>query len=90
MKLVRVGKDAVLDIDDVQFAIWDDEDQKVKIALKRTDAYLYTEDKKVLDTICGSEEYLVNEAVIEMLYKTNNKLLETNQKLLNKIKSLNQ
>lgn len=59
MKLVRISDDMILDIDDVQFAIWDDEDQKVKIEFKSTNTYLYTKDKKVLDTICGSEEHLI-------------------------------
>ena len=58
MKLVRISKDAIIDIDDVQFAIWDDEDQKVKIEFKSTNTYLYTKDKKALDAICGSEEHL--------------------------------
>lgn len=58
MKLVRISEDAIIDIDDVQFAIWDDEDQKVKIEFKSTNTYLYTKDQKALDTICGSEEYL--------------------------------
>lgn len=59
MKLVRISDDTILDIDDVQFAIWDDEDQKVKIEFKSTNTYLYTKDKKVLDAICGSEEHSV-------------------------------
>lgn len=58
MKLVRISDDTILDIDDVQFAIWDDEDQKVKIEFKSTNTYLYTKDKKALDAICGSEEHL--------------------------------
>ncbi|MCT1178674.1 hypothetical protein EFL77_09215 [Pediococcus pentosaceus] len=57
MKLVRISDDTILDIDDVQFAIWDDNDQKVKIEFKSTNTYLYTKDKKVLDAICGSEEH---------------------------------
>ena len=57
MKLVRISEDAIIDIDDVQFAIWDDEDQKVKIEFKSTNTYLYTKDQKVLDAICGSEEH---------------------------------
>ncbi|WP_132981278.1 hypothetical protein [Pediococcus pentosaceus] len=56
MKLVRISEDAIIDIDDVQFAIWDDEDQKVKIEFKSTNTYLYTKDQKVLDTICGKGE----------------------------------
>ena len=39
MKLVRISKDAIIDIDDVQFAIWDDEDQKVKIEFKSTNCF---------------------------------------------------
>ncbi len=56
MKLVRISEDAIIDIDDVQFAIWDDAKQEVRIEFKSTDTLIYTEDKKVLDTICGSEE----------------------------------
>ncbi|KAF0349256.1 hypothetical protein ACWOA4_08440 [Pediococcus pentosaceus] len=67
MKLVRISDDTILDVDDVQFAIWDDEDQKVKIEFKSTNTYLYTKDKKALDAICGSEEHLVNDASMNIL-----------------------
>lgn len=46
--------------------------------------------KKVLDAISGSEEHLdelTDKAVIEMLYKTINKLTETNETLTEYIKS---
>ncbi|QYY85651.1 hypothetical protein [Pediococcus pentosaceus] len=59
MKLVRISEDAIIDIDDVQFAVWDDAKQEVRIEFKSTDTLIYTKDQKVLDAISGSEEHLV-------------------------------
>lgn len=59
MKLVRISEDAIIDIDDIQFAIWDDEKQEVRIEFKNTDTFIYTKDQKVLDAISGSEEHSV-------------------------------
>ncbi|MEH1648181.1 hypothetical protein AAHB41_08950 [Pediococcus pentosaceus] len=67
MKLVRISEDAIIDIDDVQFAIWDDAKQEVRIEFKSTDTLIYTKDQKALDAICGSEEHLVNDANINIL-----------------------
>lgn len=58
MKLVRISEDAIIDIDDIQFAVWDDEKQEVRIEFKNTDAFICTKDQKVLDAISSSEEYL--------------------------------
>lgn len=59
MKLVRISEDAIIDIGDVQFAIWDDAEQKVRIEFKSTDTFLYTKDQKALNGICGSDEHSV-------------------------------
>ncbi|MBF7119433.1 hypothetical protein [Pediococcus pentosaceus] len=67
MKLVRISEDAIIDIDDIQFAIWDDEKQEVRIEFKNTNAFIYTKDQKALDAICGSEEHLVNDANMNIL-----------------------
>lgn len=90
MRLVRINDDMILNLDDVQFAIWEEDRKRVLIGFKSNENSVTTTNKKVLDAICSSEEHLVDEAVSEMLYKANSKLLEINQKLLSKIKNLNQ
>ncbi|KAF5440717.1 hypothetical protein HFC69_00225 [Pediococcus sp. EKM202D] len=58
MKLVRIDEDIVLDIDDVQFAVWRTAREDVLIGFKSNSNSVTTVDKKVLDAICGSEEHL--------------------------------
>lgn len=58
MKLVRISDDTVLDIDDVQFAIWEEDRKRVLIGFKSNENSVTTTNKKVLDAICGSEEHL--------------------------------
>ena len=62
MKLVRINKDMVLDIDDVQFAIWDNQLERVVIGFKSNKNSVNTVYKKVLDAICGSGEHSVKRA----------------------------
>lgn len=59
MKLVKISEDIVLDIDDVQFAVWRTAKENVLIGFKSNNSSVTTVDKKVLDAICGSEEHLV-------------------------------
>ncbi|MCH3989028.1 MAG: hypothetical protein LKH46_02530 [Pediococcus pentosaceus] len=51
MKLVRVNENIVLDIDDVQFVVWDDIYHKARISFKSNGNCINTEDEKVPDTI---------------------------------------
>lgn len=58
MKLVKINDDMILDLEDVQFAIWDKEYKRVLIGFKSNRNSVSTTNKKVLDAICGSEEHL--------------------------------
>ena len=62
MKLVRINKDMVLDIDDVQFAIWDNQLERVVIGFKSNKNSVTTVYKKVLDAIYGRGEHSVKRA----------------------------
>lgn len=59
MKLVRIDEDMFLDINDAQFAVWRTARENVLIGFKSNNNSVTTGDKKVLDTICGSEEHSV-------------------------------
>lgn len=65
MRLARINDDMILNLDDVQFAIWDEDCKRVLIAFKSNGNSVTTTNKKVLDAICGSEEHLEkNEQII--------------------------
>jgi hypothetical protein len=72
MKLVRISEDAIIDIDDVQFAIWDDTKQEARIEFKSTDTLIYTKDQKVIDAISGSEEHVIEYKDAESYRQDNN------------------
>ena len=58
MRLVRINDDMILNLDDVQFAIWDEDCKRVLIGFESNGNSVTTTNKKVLDAICGSEEHL--------------------------------
>ncbi|WP_195918527.1 hypothetical protein [Pediococcus acidilactici] len=58
MRLARINDDMILNLDDVQFAIWEEDRKRVLIGFKSNENSVTTTNKKVLDAICGSEEHL--------------------------------
>ncbi|WP_338843009.1 hypothetical protein WEU39_06435 [Pediococcus pentosaceus] len=88
MKLVKIDEDFYLNSDFIK-SVEADGENSTDITMKNGEVFSPNVPiKKVLDAICGSEEHLVDEAIIEMLYKANKKSSETNELLLNRLKSL--
>ncbi|MCS8572972.1 hypothetical protein [Pediococcus pentosaceus] len=88
MKLVKIKEDLYLNSDFIKSVEADGEESTLITMISGGVFSPNVSIKKVLDAICGSEEHLVDEAIIEMLYKANNKSSETNELLLNRLKSL--
>jgi hypothetical protein len=92
MKLVKINDDMILDLEDVQFAIWDKEYKRVLIGFKSNRNSVSTTNKKVLDAIYGSEEHSVSSKVsteinIEKI-KEYQQLLKDGKKQINKLKKV--
>lgn len=73
MKLVRINDDMALDLDDAQFAIWDDQRERVLIGFKSNSNSVTTDDKAVLDAIAKTNKHPLTRDDLDDLFGRENK-----------------
>lgn len=73
MKLVRINDDMILDLDDVQFAIWNDQRERVLIGFKSNPNGVTTDDKAVLDAIAKTNKHSLTRDDLDDLFGRENK-----------------